>query len=89
MDRVREHIERHTYLDTRHATQRKKERGITLPEILFVLKTGFHEKKKDEFKQEWDAWNYAICGKTRDGRKLRIVVAFQDGRMLIVTAIAL
>lgn len=37
------------YLDTRHARQRKKERAISLPEILHVLINGYHEKRKDKY----------------------------------------
>ena len=32
-----------------HATERQKQRGIIRPEILFVLRHGHHEKKKDKF----------------------------------------
>jgi hypothetical protein len=77
------------YLDTRHALVRKVQRTITLPELLYVLKNGYHEKKKDEFKEEHSAWNYAIRGLTVDKRKLRICVSFDERGMLIITAIDL
>lgn len=34
------------YYDTRHATDRKSERDISLMEILRVFKNGFHEKRR-------------------------------------------
>ena len=78
------------YRDTRHATDRRSERAITLPEIRQVIETGHNNKQKDEYKPEFDDWNYAIDGRTVDGRKLRIAVAFDDAAsMLIITAIHL
>lgn len=86
---AREHIEAGKYLDTRHAFDRKAERQITLLEVLYVLRHGYHEKRKDEFKEEHDAWNYAMRGKTVDGRELRVCVAFDPSGMLIITTIDL
>ncbi len=78
------------FRDTRHATDRKSEREISLLEIKQVLETGFHEKSKDEFKAAFQAWNYAIRGRTIDRRELRIAVSFdEEATMLIITAIEL
>ncbi len=77
------------YLDTRHVTERQLERSITRMEILHVLRTGFHEKKKDQFDEEYSSWNYAIRGKTVDKKELRIIVSFDKNNMLIITAIDL
>ena len=85
---VRSCIAEGRYLDTRHATQRGEERDITRPEILYVLKSGHHESHKDHFDEFHEAWNYAIRGKTVDGRSLRVVVSFDEG-LLIITAIDL
>ena len=52
LERVHKHVEDGTYLDTRHASKRKAEREITLLEVLHVLRRGFHEKRKDEYKPE-------------------------------------
>jgi hypothetical protein len=51
---------------------------------------GYWERAKDEFKEEFQAWNYAIRGCTIDGRELRIAIALdhQVGA-IIVTAIQL
>jgi hypothetical protein len=76
------------YYDTRHATDRKNERSITRLEVIQILTKGHHEKKKDEFKSEFNAWNYAIRGKTLDSRDLRIVVSFDEAiKLLIITTI--
>ena len=82
-------LDRGRYLDTRHVTERKLERSITRTEILYVLRTGFHEKKKDKFDEAYNSWNYAIRGKTMDTRELRIIISFGKNNMLIITAMEL
>jgi len=86
---VRAHLDSGTYLDTRHAFERKHERGITRPEVIFVLKNGYHEKKKDQFEVRYKSWSYAIRGKTVDGRELRVIISFDEMGMLLITAIDL
>ena len=77
------------YLDTRHAFERQIQRNISRIEIIQVLKRGYHERQNDHFDEAYNAWNYAIKGKTVDGRELRIIVSFDENNMLIVTAIDL
>jgi hypothetical protein len=77
------------FKDTSHAIVRKRERKISLPDILYVLKTGFHEKQKDSYQDKFKAWNYAIRGKTIDDREIRVIVSFDLNGMLIITAILL
>lgn len=89
LNKVQDCIEKGEYLDTVHASIRQGERAITRPEILYVLKNGWHEKSKDEYQQRYEAWNYAIRGKTIDKRELRVVVSFDENGMLIITAIDL
>ncbi len=86
---VREYVDAGKYLDTRHAFDRMVERRITLPEALYVLRRGYHEKRKDEFKEEHNAWTYAMRGKTVDKRELRVCVSFDKSGMLIITTIDL
>ena len=86
---IRECIEAGHFFDTRHATDRQGERAITRPEILYVLRHGYHEKRKDKFEPRYQAWNYAVRGKTSDARELRIIVSFDERNMLIITAIDL
>jgi fibrillarin-like rRNA methylase len=73
---VREHAKEGRVVDTRHSISRSKERCITFSEIMQVLKTGWHEKAKDAWKAEYQAWNFAIRGKTLDGVELRVPVFF-------------
>ncbi len=83
------HIDSGRYLDTRHALARQKERGISRPEVIFVLRHAYHEKRKDRFDEKYAAWNYALRGKTMDRKELRIIVSFDQAGMLIITAIEL
>lgn len=89
LNKVKECIKSGCYYDTRHATDRQHERLITRLEILKVLKTGFHEAKKDKFDDVHKAWNYAIRGRTLDKRYLRVIVSFDQDPMMIITAIDL
>ena len=79
-----------TYRDTRPASERKEERGINILEIERVVESGRWVKAHDLFHEEHQAWNYAMVGKTIDGRHLRIAVALDDELCaLIITAIDL
>ncbi len=70
--------------------ERREERIITLLEIHDVIQGGWHEKRKDEYKDEHQSWSYAIRGQTIDRRELRIVIAFdEESGMLLITAIDL
>ncbi len=89
MSTIRTCIDEGRYLDTRHARERQIERQINRPEILYALKGGHHEKSKDRFDEAYDAWNYAVRGKTVDRRELRVIVSFDENGMLIITAIDL
>lgn len=81
------------FRDTRHATDRRREREITLMEIKAVIGSGWHEKARDRYEEEYSAWSYAVRGKTVDRRSLRVVISFEpDVRgdlLLLVTAIEL
>ncbi len=90
MDVIRECLDRHRYLDTRHATDRQLERSITRPEVIYVLRGGHHEKSKDRFDEQYAAWNYSVRGRTVDRKEIRIIVSFDESTgMLIITAIDL
>ncbi len=87
LERIKDCINSGAYRGTFHAIERKAERNITLPEIIHVLKTGRHEKSKDHFEEVFNAWNYAIRGKTIDELELRVIVSFDEERdLLIITA---
>ena len=72
-----------------HAVVRGVERNITRMEYEYVLLNGFHEKSKDEYKEQYKSWNYAIRGKTIDKRNLRVAVSFDENDLLIITVIDL
>ena len=78
------------YVLLKHARERSAERAITEPEWIYVLRTGWHEKRKDSYDEFYESWAYSIRGKTIDGRELRVVVSFDDDtEMLIITLIDL
>jgi hypothetical protein len=53
------------------------------------LRHGYHEQRKDICNEEFDAWNYAVRGRTIDRRNIRVAVSFDENGMLIITAIDL
>ena len=80
-------IEAGSFVETVHAQQRQREREIILPDILHVLMTGYHEKRKDQFDEVWQSWNYAIRGRTTSSEELRVIVTFDEEiTLLIITA---
>lgn len=85
--RIHEALDEGRFRDVVHARERQAERDITRPEYLYVLRNGYHEARKDEYKPEFCAWNYAVRGRTVDGRDLRVVVSFEEDGMLIITTI--
>lgn len=86
---VGQYLDAGRYLDTRHSHFRQRHRLIKRPEILYVLRHGYHEKKRDTYEKTHQEWNYAIRGKTPDGRELRIVISFEAMDLIIITAIDL
>jgi hypothetical protein len=73
-----------------HAKLRLAQREVTIPEIEYVILNGHHEKRKDEYKEEYKTWNYAIRGKTLNGRELRIALSLdKKTSLLIITVIDL
>ncbi|MCP4545485.1 MAG: DUF4258 domain-containing protein [bacterium] len=88
MDRIREALDSGRYLDMSHAEQRQRQRKITRPEYIYVLRHGYHEARKDKFEELYGSWNYANRGKTIDKRALRVIASFDDSEtLLIITTI--
>lgn len=87
--RIKECLDGGKYRFSQHATERKTERVISLPDILEVLRGGYHEKKKDIWDEKFKTWNYAIRGKTVDKENCRIIISFEDNGLLIITVIRL
>lgn len=83
--KIRFCIENELYRESRHAMERQVERDIELPDILFVLKHGYHEKQKTSFDETFQTWKYAVRGKTLEGLDIRIIIAFDEDGMLIIT----
>jgi len=86
---VKAKIKRGHFLILPHAITRQGQRFISVPDIIEVLMTGWHEVKKDQYSEEFKEWNYAIRGKTIDDRDLRIIASFDERNVLIITVIDL
>jgi len=86
---IRQHLEQGLYRYKAHCTTRMSQRGVIRVEVEHVLKHGLREERKDEFKEEFNTWNYAIRGKTLDrDKEIRIAVSFSSVEgLLIITAI--
>ncbi len=85
---ARDCIESGKYLATFHAECRHLERDITLLDALHVIRHGFREPKHDQYKEEWQSWNYAIRGTTLQDETVRVVISFDKVlKLLIVTVI--
>jgi hypothetical protein len=82
---VKECVEQGHYVLTEHALQRMRERGISLNDAEYVLKNGYHEKRKSSFDPTFKTWKYAIRGKTIDESDIRIIVSFDERDMVVIT----
>jgi hypothetical protein len=83
--KIRACIEQGLYRQSKHAIDRELERQIDLPDVLYVLKTGYHEKQKTSFDEVFETWKYAVRGKTLDNLDIRIIIAFDEEGMMIIT----
>jgi len=87
LELVRDCVKTGKYRETAHASYRKHQRKIILPDIVDVLYDGFHEKRKDQYDEEHEAWNYAIRGKTVTDDDMRVIVSFNKVlNLIIITA---
>ncbi len=82
--KIKDHIQKGTYVVSAHALQRQNQRLVTLEDVLYVLKTGVREDSKDLFDVKNQAWKYAIRGHTTDEITLRVIISFED-EMIIIT----
>ena len=85
MQKIKDCLDIGAYKQTVHALKRRAERDIDLLDALYVLKNGYHEKSKTSFDEAFQAWKYAVRGKTLDELDIRIIVAFDESGMLIIT----
>lgn len=73
---------------TQHARERMRERGIHLPQIRSVLRSGTVDRVEQDIRTGDD--KYTVAGRDADKRKLEIVAVLQEtetGRVVIVTVI--
>lgn len=91
LQQIKNAIDSGRYRDTTHARDRQDERRITRQEYVHVLCNGWHERVKDRFDEGYQAWNYAIRGRTLDNRDIRVIVTFEGSEeselLLIITVI--
>ncbi|MBA3956806.1 MAG: DUF4258 domain-containing protein [Parachlamydiaceae bacterium] len=80
-------LDKGLYRQSKHAIERERERerNIDLPDVLYVLRNGYHEKQKTTFDEVFETWKYAVRGKTIDESDIRIIIAFDDTGMMIIT----
>lgn len=87
---ARDLIRKGAYSISKHAQLRQGERCFTVGDIKNIITTGYHEKTKDEYKDEFEDWNYAIRGITLDGDQGRVCIAFvQESSFIVITVIRL
>lgn len=86
---IKKSIDTGSYRQRIHARIRGEERNIELADVKYVLKNGQHETVKTQFDEIFNTWKYAIRGKTLDGIDMRVIVAFDQNIMHIITVINL
>lgn len=89
LEKIKKALDSGNYLESKHAVERALERNIIATEYEYVLKTGWHESKKDTFDFLYNTWNYSVRGKTIDKRELRVIISFDENDLLIITVIDL
>ena len=90
LDEIRGHLDAGTVRYTSHAFERGDGREITEPEVRYVLRNGWHNRRRDRYEEGYVyPWSHSIEGRTVDERRLRIVVTFDDsdGEVLLVVTL--
>ena len=82
---ARQATDRKLYRHSEHALLRHSQRNIRLDNVIHVLKTGYREPKKDVYDENFKTWKYSIRGNSLEDEDLRIIIAFADGILIIVT----
>ena len=62
LTKIRGGIQSGQYIYSNHGGLRQVERTISDGDVRCAIMNGWHEKKKDEWKEEFKSWNYAIRG---------------------------
>jgi len=84
-ERIKDCIKTGNYIFTAHALERQNERVIDTLAALYVLKNGYEEKRKTHFDVVYNTWKYAIRGKTVDELDIRVIAAFDEKGMIVIT----
>lgn len=84
-DFIGAHLDAGRYRLSIHAFERQYQREIQLPDILHVLRFGWHEKQKTRFDEVFKKWKYSIRGETLNRSPVRVIIAFDDTEMLVIT----
>lgn len=80
------------YIFLKHAHDRLKDRNVSDIDVLDILENKSkrqrrRNKSKDVFLPGYKDWNYWIEGNDLDGKKIRIIISFDDELMLVITVI--
>lgn len=77
-----------------HAMEQMQARKVVFSDVKEALYQGQREEQKDDYRQnpktkKW-SWRYAIRGENESGEKdLRVIVAIEDPKTIVVTVIDL
>ena len=85
-----ERISQGNYIFLAHAEKRLKDRFITDIDVLDILENKSNRKRnksKETYTAGHQDWNYCIEGYDLDGRKIRIIISFDNELMLVITVI--
>lgn len=75
------------YRYTAHAEVRKYDRKITEEDALYIIENGWRIPIKDDYCEINHSWKYAFEGKTLQDDLLRVIIAFDENMLLIITVI--
>lgn len=89
---ILEMISNGDYIFLRHAQDRLKDRKVSDLDVLDILENKPKRKRKrnkskDTFLPGYKDWNYCIEGNDLDNKKIRIIISFDEERMLVITVI--
>lgn len=84
---VRDAFSSGNYIYSSHSGERQLQRGISDGDIRHAIANGWHEKRKDEWKSEFNAWNYAIRGTSLNDENLRIVLAVEKNETVLIVIV--
>lgn len=73
------------FIDKANTLLREDYKEQSIPDVLYVLKHGYHEKRKTSFDEKFQTWKYAVRGKTLDDIDIRVIIAFDDTGIMIIT----